>query len=148
MAPLARARVLNAKRLERKLRRIPTVMEQRIDAARQKGGMELVALVKQFAPVKSGELVESVGWDIVPTTTDQTKRGAVRVFAGNDKKGWYARLVEFGTRPHFQPKRGTQHPGATARPFFYPAYRLIRKRLASRIKREATKGAKAAARGA
>jgi len=30
-------------------------------------------------------------------------------------------LVEFGTRPHDQPRRGTFHPGATPRPFFRSA---------------------------
>ncbi len=35
-----------------------------------------------------------------------------------------AHLVEFGTRPHWQPKRfgGVMHPGARAYPFFRPAY--------------------------
>ena len=31
-------------------------------------------------------------------------------------------LVEFGTAPHFQPKRNRMHPGADAKPFLTPAY--------------------------
>ena len=33
-----------------------------------------------------------------------------------------AHLVEAGTRPHYQPKRGIMHPGAEAKPFLEPAY--------------------------
>lgn len=33
-----------------------------------------------------------------------------------------AHLVEFGTAPHWQPKRRYMHPGARPRPFFRPAY--------------------------
>jgi HK97 gp10 family phage protein len=31
-------------------------------------------------------------------------------------------LVEFGTAPHWQPKRGRMHPGARAKPFLTPAF--------------------------
>lgn len=33
-----------------------------------------------------------------------------------------AHLVEFGTAPHYQPRRGILHPGARPKPFFRPAY--------------------------
>lgn len=33
-----------------------------------------------------------------------------------------AHLVEAGTRPHYQPKRRSFHPGAKAKPFLEPAY--------------------------
>lgn len=33
-----------------------------------------------------------------------------------------AHLVEGGTRPHWQPKRGVMHPGAKAYPFLEPAF--------------------------
>ena len=33
-----------------------------------------------------------------------------------------AHLVEFGTRPHLQPRRGIYHPGARPKPFLRPAY--------------------------
>lgn len=31
-------------------------------------------------------------------------------------------LVEFGTAPHWQPRRGIMHPGARPKPFFRPAF--------------------------
>jgi hypothetical protein len=58
-----------------------------------------------------------------------------------------AHLVEFGTAPHEQPRRGIMHPGARPKPFFRPAFegnkgvalsRLgsgLRSLLISRIKR-------------
>lgn len=33
-----------------------------------------------------------------------------------------AHLVEFGTDPHWQPRRGVMHPGARPKPFLGPAY--------------------------
>lgn len=33
-----------------------------------------------------------------------------------------AHLVNFGTAPHWQPRRGIMHPGARAKPFFTSAY--------------------------
>lgn len=34
----------------------------------------------------------------------------------------YAHLVEFGVRPHYQPKRKRMHPGFAPEPFIRPAY--------------------------
>lgn len=81
----------------------------------------------------------------------------VTVHAGN-AKAWYASLVEFGTASHtIKPKRpggvlgfnGTaveevHHPGASARPYFFPAYRLSRQRAKSRLARSIRAGAKKA----
>jgi len=35
---------------------------------------------------------------------------------------YIAHLVEFGTAPHYQPRRGIHHPGARPKPFFRSAY--------------------------
>lgn len=35
---------------------------------------------------------------------------------------YLAHLVEFGTRPHDQPRRHSFHPGAVPKPFFRPAF--------------------------
>lgn len=77
----------------------------------------------------------------------------VAVHAG-DAKAWYASLVENGTSPHtIEPREaggtlqfnGTEativhHPGASARPFFWPAYRLTRKRAKARLSRAIRNG--------
>jgi HK97 gp10 family phage protein len=84
---------------------------------------------------------------------------SVRVTAGNSAVR-YAHLVEFGTEPHeIKAKRakalgkdgqfGTkvEHPGASAHPYFFPAYRALKKRMKSRISRATNKAAKAVAQG-
>lgn len=54
-----------------------------------------------------------------------------------DKGVKKAHLVEFGTDPHWQPKRGVMHPGARPFPFLTPAFHdtedETRKRLADRV---------------
>lgn len=35
---------------------------------------------------------------------------------------YIAHLVEYGTAPHFQPRRGIMHPGARQKPFIRPAF--------------------------
>lgn len=51
------------------------------------------------------------------------KRGRnTMVVAASGKAIGEAHLVEFGTEPHWQPKRGQMHPGAEAKPFLEPAY--------------------------
>lgn len=52
---------------------------------------------------------------------------------GGRKPVKYAHLVEFGTAPHFQPKRGVQHPGAKPTPFMGPAYLQTREEVVKRF---------------
>jgi hypothetical protein len=79
---------------------------------------------------------------------------SVTIHAG-DARAWYARLVEFGTRGHVikaKEKRlsdgsqfyGTEvrHPGTGSQPFFFPAYRLTKKRMRSRLQRATNSAAK------
>lgn len=39
---------------------------------------------------------------------------------------YLAHLVEFGTAPHYQPKRKIMHPGARPKPFFTPAFEMTK----------------------
>lgn len=45
----------------------------------------------------------------------------------------YAHLLEFGTAPHYQPKRGVVHPGASPMPFLTPAYFATRDEVVKRF---------------
>jgi len=45
----------------------------------------------------------------------------------------YAHLLEFGTAPHYQPKRGVMHPGTRPRPFLGPAYFQTRDEVVRRF---------------
>lgn len=44
-----------------------------------------------------------------------------------------AHLVEFGTRPHAQPRRRIIHPGARPSPFFRPAFEAHKQDTLSRL---------------
>jgi len=141
--------VQGLKSLERKLTRtIPARVRLATRAAMEKGANEIVALAKTWVPVKSGALRDSIGWtwgdapegSIIMGTVRPSKDGDERItiYAGTrnknlgDKDAFYVRFVEFGTQ------------NAPPSPFFYPAYRTLKKRTKSRITRETRKALKAA----
>jgi len=133
------------KRLDRKLTRaIPDRVRRRARAAMEKGAGEIVALARSFCPVDSGALRASIGWTwgdppegslTLAVARSGAEKGGERitVYAG-DSTAFYARWVEFGTR------------AAAPSPFFFPAYRTLRRRVKSRISREITKAIKEGAR--
>jgi HK97 gp10 family phage protein len=45
----------------------------------------------------------------------------------------YAHLLEFGTAPHYQPRRGIMHPGTRPRPFLGPAFFQTRDEVVKRF---------------
>lgn len=118
-------------RLTRKLEAIPEAVRQAVAPALEKSGNELVGTMRHLAPEDTGALAASItmtpggsstpaysqpgGSQVVPV-------GAVAITAGNvDVR--YPHLVEYGTAE------------AAAQPYFWPAYRLLRKRSGNRIKR-------------
>lgn len=110
-------------RLRAKLAAMPEAARQEIKLALEQNADELVAMQKRLVPRDEGDLAESIGKQ--PGRHDL----AVLVTAGS-RKAFYARFVEFGTvrkRP---------------RPFFFPAYRSLRKRLKGRMTRAINKAAK------
>lgn len=136
-----KATVLNAQRLNRKLAALPDVAKAEIRPALEKSAQEIVTLAKSLVLVDQGDLRDSIGWTWGSAPKGSIKIGAVvsgdltvTIFAGNSE-AFYARWVEFGTQ------------NMRARPYFYPAYRALRKRSKSRIKRAGTKAAKKVAAG-
>jgi len=115
---------------------------------------DIVRLAKSLVEKDSGNLEDSIGW-----TWGAPPRGAltlgkiarsalgkgltITIYAG-DESAYYARWVEFGTAPHINGGlfAGTSHPGTSAQPFFFPAYRANRKSA----KREIRKATRTAAR--
>lgn len=72
---------------------------------------------RELAPVDTGDLRRSI------RTRQRSRRDVIetRVIAGG-REAPHGHLVEFGTAPHRQPRRGTTHPGAEPHPFLRPAY--------------------------
>jgi HK97 gp10 family phage protein len=176
----ARAKISGLDKLIRKFQQLPPRAEKEIRLAMEAGADEVVTLAKSLAPLgkatgrdssnNPGRLRDSIGWvwgGSVPKGS--IKLGSVSsgsgrrpgdlvitIFAGDDK-AFYARWVEFGTRPHTIKAKdaptltraginfGTSvsHPGAsTSNAFFYPAYRALRKKIKARISRAVNKSAR------
>jgi len=154
-------KVQNVERLKRRLAAIPKAARKEIRAALEKGAQEIKTMARVMAPQDSGDLRESIDYtfgEYAPANSNV--RGvvagagladpdlSVTIHAG-DAKAFYAAFIEFGTNPHPQGGQfaGTQHPGTAARPFFFPAYRLLKKRVKSRINRAVRKAARDVANG-
>lgn len=103
-------------RLNARMNAIPKNVREAVQPALDKSATELVGMQKTLAPVDEGDLQDSIRSE--PGDHELQRK----VIAGDDK-AFYARWREFGTASQ------------AASPFFYPAFRLLRKRLTNRIKR-------------
>lgn len=122
-------------RLNRRMKAIPQAVRDAVKPALTTSGNELVGRMRALAPERTGDLKESI--EATPpgqSTPAYSQPGGSRVAgelevvvtAGNTDVR-YPHLVEYGTAD------------AAAQPFFWPAFRLTRKRAAGRIKRAITK---------
>lgn len=153
--------------MNRKFAAIPKRVENAAKQAMEKGAEELVAMMKRLAPIDDGDLRDSIGWTwgappagaaVIAESTGDERGLKLIVYAGN-RKAFYAAFVEFGTAAHnvatgggtvlgkssAATGGGSMHPGSRAQPFFFPAYRSLRKRIQSRIRREMKKAIKSTA---
>lgn len=137
-------------RLRGKLRRaIPAAVKRRAKAALEASADEIVALMKRLSPKDQGDLADSIGWTwgnvprgaIALSRSEPTGNDRLRItiYAGSDKT-----IVTNGRGVEFQnvfiQEFGTQEQDAN--PFFFPAWRALRKRAKSRVSRGITKGVK------
>lgn len=142
-----------------KMAAMPPAVRSAVKQALAQGADETQADMKRLAPKKTGALADSIvqtwGGGKVRYSSLSGDTGSagdpdlsVRISAGNSKVR-YSHLVEFGTAPHKNGGLfdGTDHPGTSPQPFFYPAYRANRKRVRSRMSRAASKALKQIARG-
>ena len=140
-------------KLNARLRAMPTDTKLQVSAAIEKSAEDLVAQAKRFVPVEEGDLRDSIEWHWTGQGDDsgqgeasasrQATKGAehlsATVTAGGTLKGGHAGWVEFGTAA------SEGHAATPAQPFFFPAYRLLRKKIRSRIARALGKAIKASA---
>lgn len=112
----------NRDRLRRRMKAIPTGVRKAAREQLRKNAEELVQTQQGFAPQDAGDLKASIKQQDVSDST----RISRRVSAG-DSSAPYASWVEFG------------HGQAAPRPFFWPAYRLKRRRFKARMTRAAKK---------
>lgn len=143
----------NRDRLRRRLKAIPVEVRRALKAQNNRNAAEVAETAKRFAETsrETGALIASIRSRDVSDST----RISARVSAGS-KEAYYARFVEFGTAASaasegqlFKRQKGATrgmrrkdkkaHAATPARPFFWPAYRLLRKRLRARMTRAAKK---------
>lgn len=117
-------------RFQKRMRSIPQAVREAVKPAVVTGAEEVASLARQLAPEDTGDLKKSIvvsqpGQATPPYSQPGGSRTAgpleALVTAGNTDVR-YPHLVEYGTtKTH-------------AHPFFWPAFRLSRKRAATRIK--------------
>jgi HK97 gp10 family phage protein len=112
----------NRDRLRRKMKAIPLEVRKALKTQNAQNAADLVDTMRGFAPVQDGDLVSSIKHRDVSGST----RISQRVSAGAADAP-YASWVEFGTTK------------SEASPFFWVAYRLLRRRMKSRMSRAAKK---------
>jgi HK97 gp10 family phage protein len=119
-------------------------VREAVAKALEQGATEIVNFAKALVPVRDGDLKDSIGWTWGDAPKGSITLGKVMrkrsdgdmvitIFAGNER-AFYARWQEFGTQ------------NMTANPFFYPAYRAVRKRVKGRVTRNMRKAIKEAVR--
>lgn len=143
-------------RLNRKLTKtIPEAAYRRVREALEQSATEAVAAMKALAPHDTGELQNSIAW-----TWGNAPKGAlaiasskaaanglrITIYAGGGD-AYYARFVEFGTARHINGGKfaGSKNPGMKAQPFFYPGWRLVKRKVKGRVTRSVKKAIKEAA---
>lgn len=157
-------------RIVAKLQRIPDVAVQAARLAMEEGAEEICAMMRSLAKRgDTGALQASIGWtwgelplgsfmiDEIrtgPRQGDQYATLRLKIYAGS-KDAFYARFVEFGTRPHSLARnasvdrgkrqgQGGSHPGTPARPFFYPSWKKMRTAYRQDIRRRVRAAIRAA----
>ncbi|GAB1581731.1 HK97 gp10 family phage protein [Phyllobacterium phragmitis] len=132
-------------RLKKRLAAIPKAVKQAVQPALIQSGNELADRMRALAPEDTGALKESItatppGGTTPPYSQPGGSRTAgetqVLVTAGNDDVR-YPALVEYG---HNTPEGGH----VPAHPYFWPAFRLSKKRITNRIKRAVRKAVREA----
>jgi HK97 gp10 family phage protein len=122
-------------RLQRRLEAIPQEVRKAVLPALAKSGEELAGMMRTLAPEDEGDLKASIAVTLPGASTPAySQPGGARVAgelevlvtAGNDAVR-YPHLQEYGTARH------------EAQPFFWPAVRLLQKRLKGRTKRAVAK---------
>ena len=138
----------------RQLKRVTPAVEHELQDSLQTGASEVADLAKRYAPKKTGDYAESI---TAKQVEDESGLPVWGVFAS-----WIWRFIEFGTSAgRYRSRVGSRrsdvqqhktagrysyrtHPGNPASPHLWPAYRVVKRRIKSRITRKLNKSIKQA----
>ncbi len=149
----------NREKLLKKLAAIQGAPREAMKAALTQNAVEITDMQKRLAPVDSGDLRNSIGYTFGEyRAANANVRGvsgggggdpdlSVTIHAG-DEKAFYARWLEFGVSKSWTiggKFEGAAHPGFSAEPYFFPAWRALKRRSKSRLTRAMRKAIKEAA---
>jgi hypothetical protein len=163
-----RARISRQSRaaVMKRLRELVPDAEAAAASAQEISAKELAEAIKARAPRDRGEYVNSI--EAVRLAGRNDDRKLIGIQETKDPNAWgivalYVwRFIEFGTRPHTIKARRkprlvfrigdrlvrtaqVMHPGMKARPYIFPTYRAMRKRIRRRIASAINKAIKAKA---
>ena len=116
--------------LKRKLAAMPAAAKKEIEKELDRSANDVAALARGLAPVEDGALKASI-------RVEPGKHDLARNIIAGDDKAFYARWVEHGHKDG-----GTV---VNARPFFFPAWRALRRSIKTRLGRAYSKAAKSVA---
>lgn len=143
--------------LRRKFAAMPQTVRAELAKAVPSAAADLVAMQKRLVPKRTGALADSIRAEPVPGEefaelviaggTLATRR---ELRAGSGIYGDEALFEEFGTKKHRNAGKfaGSMNPGAPARPFFFVAYRALKRSIRAKIARAMSKGIRTGAGGA
>lgn len=140
-------KITNKERLIRRLEVLAPGVRFEVSDASLKGAEEIAELARRFVPVRTGKLKASIKAEKKRDTTGARVVAGdenTEVRAGSGVKWNYARGVEFGTKKHRNKGKfaGSMHPGSKPRPYLFPASRMLKKKVQSRISRALGKAAR------
>lgn len=140
-------------RLDARLKAMPAETIRQVSEAVGISAEEMKQQAIKFAPEEEGDLKASVEWHWTGQGDDggqgeasasrQSTKGAAKlaatITAGGTLAGGHAGWVEFGTA------EAPGHAATPPQPFLFPAYRLLRNRIRSRMARALSKAIKTSA---
>lgn len=151
-------KIANRDRFIRRLKALPPAVKGEMSHSLKQSADEITAMQKRLVRRKTGTLASTIVNEAKPDTDGLV----IGMFAGGpkttktvtDKFGLtayeydYAFSEEFGTKKHENEGKfaGSKHPGVTAHPFFFPAYRFGKKRARRSLGRAYGKAARKAVR--
>jgi HK97 gp10 family phage protein len=122
--------IQNRERLRAKARALRTKVAASIQPAVIQAAELIIATQKRFVPVDEGDLRDSIHWEQAVRSENATK---LLIVAGGQPAP-YGRIIEFGA---------LRQP---AQPFFFPGYRVERKRAKAIIAKAVRAAVRSAAR--